>query len=973
MGSPAVPFSGIASARSAGLGIALLAAALLISRDGRLLDPQARPAIAQPNAPSSLLLSAGFLASSVDALVAVPFVAEELMYTGIVRSDGFAVSGREATANPVSVRFERASVGRIGVPADVADSALHFHSARNGEAGTNSFGRFRTIDFPDVYPGIDARYRTTAGNLEVDFIVHPGADADVVRIVPAEGVAIHQETGSGDILLSNAGVRFRLHAPEAYQLAGDRKEEVAVHARVEGRSIRFELGPYDRSRTLVIDPLVARFSTFVGAVTDAFYDNVTSLATDAQGNLYAGGLTQFDLQFPHETGFPSTLGSLKPPDPRAPTPGNDCSFQCGFVLKLDADFNVVYGALIHSTEVTGIAVDAAGSVVATGSSLAGDEYPATPGTFADESIGGAFVFKLTPDGSAFVYSTLFVASQGRGVALDGQGNAHLVGLVESPGLPTTPNAIKPSYQSLGDLINEDGYLLKIDPSGSTLLYGTYLGGAGRDDANAVTVDSAGRAIVAGQSASNDFFGWAGLGRDSTEAYVIRVAAGGESIEAAQFIGGSDFDFATSVVRGGPDNLIVAGASESTDLPVSANAFQRDLLGIRNGWVARLDSAFNPVYLTYFGGLFLDGVLGVASDAASNAYLVGVTFSADMPTTADGLQDTSTSISSDNYYGLGPQFYLQPIDPAREAYFAVLTPDGSTLTYGTYLGGYHTVPRGFAPLTFGGTIARGADGNVFVGGRTDTASFPVTDGGISNTMSGGADGFIARFQTGPLHVTTSSVLPAARIDQAYSQQLSATGGSPPYRWEVVGFVLPDGLTMSTEGRISGRARNPQTESFAYQFTVKVTDSTGARAYKNHFIGIQWSDTFACSAGACSLRLDPGQQFRFAIPVLARGVGPFFLTVIGALPPGSEIEPGGWFSGEINTPGNYSLTFVIEDSSGRAESIDWTIAVSDPGGGGGGGNGGGNGGGGGSAEPGVLAALVLLGLFAWRRKSYSGTGR
>lgn len=286
---------GVTPVRHAAVGVALLAAALLVSRDGGLLAPPVQPVSALPDAPASLLLAAGFLASSDDALYSVPFVAEDLAYTGIVRSDGFVVAGRESIANPVTVRFERASAGRSGIPADANRSRLHFYSGRDGQAVPDSYARFQTIAFSDVYPGIDARYRTTAGNLEVDFIVHPGADPDVVQIVPAGDVAIRQEAGSGDILLSNAGTQFRLHAPKAYQLADDRKQAVAVRARIDGRAIRFELGPYDRSQTLVIDPLVARFSTFVGTVTDALYDNVTSLSTDSQGNLYAGGLTQFDL------------------------------------------------------------------------------------------------------------------------------------------------------------------------------------------------------------------------------------------------------------------------------------------------------------------------------------------------------------------------------------------------------------------------------------------------------------------------------------------------------------------------------------------------------------------------------------------------------------------------------------------------------------------------------------------------------
>ena len=193
MRSLAVSTSAIASVRYAGLGVALLAAALLISRDGEFLAPQVRAELALPDAPSSLLLSAGFLASNDDTHYSVPFVAEDLSYTGIVRSDASAVAGRGAVTDPVTVQFDLAVAGRSGRAADAAGSALHFYSGRDGQASPNSFGRFQTIDFLEVYPGIDAKYRTTKGNLEVDFIVHPWADADVVRIVPAHDVAIRRK------------------------------------------------------------------------------------------------------------------------------------------------------------------------------------------------------------------------------------------------------------------------------------------------------------------------------------------------------------------------------------------------------------------------------------------------------------------------------------------------------------------------------------------------------------------------------------------------------------------------------------------------------------------------------------------------------------------------------------------------------------------------------------------------------------
>lgn len=410
-----------------------------------------------------------------------------------------------------------------------------------------------------MYPGIAARYRNSHGELEVDFLIAPHANPNRIVLAGAGGSRLDAEPASGDVVVRRTGEKFRLKRPAAYQIDGSKTIPVPVRFVLAADGLRFELGAYDRGRPLVIDPLVATYSTFVGTNTDAMNDQINAIATDSAGNVYLGGYTQFDLTLPAEQtehGFPTTPTSLNPSDPRSPN--NNCAYGCGYVLKLDPQMQVVYGVLIFGFELHALAVDGAGSAYATGHTLDSTDFPATPGAFSDNPAGQVFAFKLTPDGSAFVYDALFTGDDGKGIAVDAAGDAYIVGAVSTPGLPTTPTSLKPTYQATGNTINSDGFLVKIDPTGSTLLYGTYLGGSGADVANAVAVDAAGHATVVGQTASSDFVGLPGTVDGASDAFVIQIAIDGSSILQGRFIGGAGDDFATSLAADSSGGWLIGG-------------------------------------------------------------------------------------------------------------------------------------------------------------------------------------------------------------------------------------------------------------------------------------------------------------------------------------------------------------------------------------------------------------------------------
>ena len=920
----------------------------------------------------SLLWPGAFQVSTNAPAMRVDFVAQARRYLASVASDEFRVATPESN-EPVTIALAGAAPGRTASLSNPLAALMNIFAGRSGAHPAITIRRYESARFHEVYPGIDASYRVSDGGLELDFEIAPGGDPGAIRLQPGNGTRFEREGASEDVVFRRGEARYRLRRPVAFQDIDGARTTVPVRLVTDHEGLRFEVGAYDHSRPLTIDPLVATYSTFVGSSGD---DIVNGLAADRNGNLYLTGTTGFSNIYPNASTFPTTSGSYVPPNPRSA--GDPCAFSCGYILKLNANMQVIYGAMIFGLEPQAIAVDATGDVYATGHTLDSSDFPATPGVFANDPAGQVFALKLAPDGGSLIYAALFPGDIGRAIAVDSAGDAYVAGEAGIPNLPTTPGSVKPVYQATGDQINVDAFLLKINPSGSALVFGTYLGGTAKDTAYGLTLDAAGNALVVGQSFSSDFVGLPATNAGLDDAFLVQVAADGSAITNGRYFGGSGADYAAAISSDGLGGYYICGATESTDFPVTANVIQQRLVGTRNGWLARIDSGFNVQFSTYFGGSFIDGLLAVTSDPDGNAYLVGPTFSADMLTTTDAMQSVSTVISATLLASAGSAYYPQSHDAAREAFFAVMPPDGQQLTYATYLGGYYTAPRDYPPLGYGSSVARSPSGAVYVAGNADTASFPNISGGLRDPLAGQDDGFLTRFQSQSLYIDSAALLPDAAIDASYNVQLHASGGTAPYRWELVGFKLPTGLRFSSSGSITGSATNPQQENYGYQFTAKVTDGAGRTAYKSLFINVHWPGNAVCTTGACSLSVVLGQSFIIPPPIPARGIAPFSEFLSGELPPGSTVNSTtGEIVGSPNLAGQFRFTLTVEDALGTRTPLAWTVTVTDP-------NAppptppppppsSGGGGGGGGLTPIDLALMLLLAVIASSRSRRAAGGR
>ncbi|HEV8382299.1 MAG TPA: SBBP repeat-containing protein [Gemmatimonadales bacterium] len=460
------------------------------------------------------------------------------------------------------------------------------------------------------------------------------------------------------------------------------------------------------------------FSTYLGGTGD---DNGGAIAVDGNGYIYVTGETE-SIDFPATAGaFRTTSAGLKEV----------------VVSKLDPSG----GGLVYSTYLgganddagAGIAVDAAGYAYVAGETYSPD-FPTTPGAFQATPPGSlgtrfaGFVAKLDPAGSALAYSTYLGGGNGSddaaAIAVDGGGNAHVTGTATSSDFPTTAGALQQSLFG-----QEDAFVAELDPSGSSLVYSTYLGGRSTEHGSDIAVDAAGYVYVTGRTSSSDFPVTAGAFQTTKASngiahagFVSKVNPGGAGLAYSTYLGGSGSDRGVSIALDAAGNAYVTGRASSTDFPVTRGAVQTGLAGGKDVFVAELNQSGSAlVYSTYLGGALDDDGAGIAVDAAGNVYVAGKTKSTDFPVTAGALQPNAAGLT--------------------EAYITKLSPSTATMMYSTYVGG--TADDEAVGL------AVDAAEYAHVTGTTSSTDFPTTAVAADPTFNGFGDVFVMKIgNSGP---------------------------------------------------------------------------------------------------------------------------------------------------------------------------------------------------------------------------------
>jgi uncharacterized protein (TIGR03437 family) len=478
--------------------------------------------------------------------------------------------------------------------------------------GVVNYGRVR---FAEVYRNIDLVYYGKDGQLEYDWIVTPGADVSKIRLKFA-GVKKMWVDHNGDLVLETPGGEVREKKPTVYQ---DR--EIAGRYVIRGREAAFEVGPYDRAKQLVIDPVLA-YSSYLGGTGN---DNGAGIAVDTAGNAYITGHTD-------STDFP-TVHPFQSTNPLGGSPG--VGDGCVFVSKVSANGS----ALLYSTYLGGngydvgnaIAVDSAGDAFVTGSTTSSNFPTANAIQGKNLGLSNAFVTKLNPAGNALLFSTYLGGSQSEtafGIAVDSAGNAYITGNTNSSNFPL----VNPIETPTATGSQPTAFVTKMSGDGSALIYSTYLGGYnGEDIGYGIAVDSTGSVYVAGTTDATDLPVVNALQstakNTSNTGFVAKINPSGSAFVYSTYLGGSQIDYLYAIAIDSSGNAYVTGRTNSKDFP-TVNALETT--GAPTAFVSKINATGSAlVYSTYLGSAGAVGY-GIAVNAASEAWVTGTMSPANFP-------------------------------------------------------------------------------------------------------------------------------------------------------------------------------------------------------------------------------------------------------------------------------------------------------------------------------------------------------
>ncbi|MCB0256851.1 MAG: SBBP repeat-containing protein [Anaerolineae bacterium] len=594
------------------------------------------------------------------------------------------------------------------------------------------------VRYVDLYPGVDLELTGEDGQLALRLAARTDADLSAVRLRVGGADAVTVDEDHLRLATAAGAIDFPLLQAAGYldkttvQSRGAQQFEVSAPFVSPASKTHFPgTVPHASSNA----GITLAFSTFLGGTEK---DLNGAMAVDHAGNPYVAGETWSE-------DFPVTPGAF--------ATNKQHSIDL-FVAKMDP-----FGStLVYSTFLGGssgatapaIVVDAIGNAYITASTRWSD-FPVTPNAFDTTHGGGtcgppphlttcsdAVVVKLDPTGSALVYST-FLGSEneevGADIDVDEEGNAYVISL-------NLPND-QPSAPAAYDNCPGNTFIAKLNQDGSALTYCSYAG----DQPQAIAVDDNGSAFVAGNG-GNDVF-------------VAKLNPAGSELDYETYIGGSGSETLGSIAIDSSGNAYITGNTRSSNFPVTPGAYDTTYNGNYDGdaFVVKLNPAGSALdYSTFLGGTDSDYGSAIAVNRSGIAFVLGTTYSSDFPTTPDGYDTTF----NDTHSGC-------------DVFVAEFNPSGSTMVYGTFLGGNHL------DFTEGDGIALNDVGSAYVTGSTMSDDFPTTPGAFDTSLNW-EDVFVAKLN--------HDVQTAVRLTGLAA---GSTGhASQPESWLVWAGVLVFGL-------------------------------------------------------------------------------------------------------------------------------------------------------------------------------------
>src|SRR5882724_2874558 len=678
-----------------------------------------------------------------------------------------------------------------------AEGAMRTQTLLNGLAG----GRSATLilllltiaaivileALPCTAADVDDTVASAEGSLVLGTTAKPD-DAARVRVSDAYGrLPLSFETNRGQtdsevkflarstqhtLFLSSTEAVLVFRKPEEPE-AGERRDPKAKLAK-PGTATRTVvsvayLGANPMARVAGLDELPGKINYFIGSDPAKWRVNVPTYAKVQYQDLYPGiDLVYYGNRQQLEYDFVLRPGA----DPRRIT----LSFQGADKLEVDTQGDLVLhtaaGTIRHRKPVIYQDVDGLRRDIAGG-------YVLREARTVGFGVGTYDLSRPLIIDPVLFYSTYLGGSgddEGLAIAVDTVGNTYVTGRTNSTNFPTTAGAFQTTSGALFD-----AFVTKLDPTGSALLYSTYLGGSGSDEGRGLAVDTVGNTYVTGRTSSTDFPTTTGAFQAAPggvgSAFVTKLDSTGSALLYSTYLGGSGIDEGFGIAVDTVGNAYVTGVIGSTDFPTTTGAFQSTLGGFSDAFVAKLNpTAAGPaslVYSTYLGGSGNDEGRGLAVDTGGNAYVTGFASSTNFPTTTGAFQSALGGFA--------------------DAFVTKLNSLGSGLVYSTYLGG--------SELDQGRGLAVDPGGNAYVTGFTDSTNFPTTTGAFQTAFGGFFDAFVTKLDPLGSALVYSTYLGGSGSDVGFSIAVDAFPNANAYvtgLTDSTNFPTTTGVFQSASG-------------------------------------------------------------------------------------------------------------------------------------------------------------------------------
>ncbi len=660
------------------------------------------------------------------------------------------ISRDAAQPNVIQMRFLNANAKAAIAGQDTSGAISNYFIGKDPRKWRTHVPSYRTIREHNLYDGIDLLYYGKNNELEHDLVVAPWKNPNVIAMAFPEADSVKLDE-NGDLIVRAGDGELRLRKPRIYQ--GDSGTPVAIEGgyTLQGaKRVGFRVGKYSRSEPLVIDP-VLEFSTYLGGNQD---DSASSVAVDGGGNIYIVGGTSsanFPLQSPmYSSPNPNVCG----------TSPNTYPCSIGFITKFDpTGANLLYSTYFGGTGAVEAAssavVDSSGNLYVAGGTDSSD-FPTTTGAFSTTFVAGycsdlgyncleAYVAKFNPTGTSLIYSTYLggagysSVTEPRSLAVDGLGQAYVTGETVSSSFPTTTGAYQTScaLNSLQtECANEKSFVSVLNPAGSALVYSTYLGGSGADQASAIAVDASGSAVITGTTTSTDFPLANPMQSQASGAFFTKFTPDGSGLVYSSYFGTinppdeSVETLPSSIALDAAGNVYIVGTMSSSASGYPAFLSKIDSSGESVVYSANLTGTSTTTFGPY------TEILDVAVDSLGQAYVTGDTNVTGFPQVNSILPTFVGGTCTDS----GQYF-------CAHGFVAQFNASGSALLFSSYLGGGN--------VDGGASLAVDASQSIYIVGQTDSSDFPVASAYQENYGGGtclGApcfDAFLTKIQPPPI--------------------------------------------------------------------------------------------------------------------------------------------------------------------------------------------------------------------------------